>query len=68
MNDLRARVAQIVERDRAQHINNDGKHGGIDRNPLYAMVDPPASGRYPIARGPSVVLAALFLRQRSRRR
>jgi DNA-3-methyladenine glycosylase I len=24
------------------------------RNPLYATVDPPASGRYPVARGPSV--------------
>src|SRR5438067_10289909 len=23
------------------------------RNPLYATVDPPASGRYPVARGPS---------------
>jgi len=33
MNDLRARIAQIVERDRALHR---GENGGIDRNPLYA--------------------------------
>ena len=25
------------------------------RNPLYATVDPPASGRYPVARGPSAL-------------
>ena len=54
MNDLRARVAAIVERDRAQHVNKVGENGGIDRNPLYATADPPASGRYPVARGPSV--------------
>ena len=29
-----------------------------DRNPLYAAADPPASGRYPAARGPSVGLAS----------
>ena len=52
MNDLRARVAQIVERDRALH--GRGENGGIDRNPLSATADPPASGRYPVARGPSI--------------
>ena len=51
MTDLRARIAEIVERDRAHHER--GERGGIDRNPLYATVDPPASGRYPVARGPS---------------
>jgi uncharacterized protein YprB with RNaseH-like and TPR domain len=53
MNDLRARVAAIVERDRAQHVDNHGENGGTGRNPLYATADPPASGRYPVARGPS---------------
>src|SRR5436309_1427874 len=53
MNDLRARVAQIVERDRAPHIDKHGENGGTGRNPLYATADPPASGRYPVARGPS---------------
>ena len=57
MNDLRARVAQIVERDRAQHIDKHGENGGTGRNPLYATVDPPASGRYPVARGPSASAA-----------
>jgi uncharacterized protein YprB with RNaseH-like and TPR domain len=52
VNDLRARIAQIVERDRARH--ESGENGGIDRNSLYATVDPPASGRYPVARGPSI--------------
>jgi uncharacterized protein YprB with RNaseH-like and TPR domain len=50
MNDLRARIAQIVERDRAQHIAKHGESDGTDRNPLYATVDPPASGRYPVGR------------------
>src|SRR2546426_10806838 len=57
MNDLRARIAQIVERDRTLQTKPGGERGsdvGTDRNPLYAMADPPASGRYPIARGPSV--------------
>jgi uncharacterized protein YprB with RNaseH-like and TPR domain len=57
MNDLRARIAQIVERDRALQSKPGGERGsgaGTDRNPLNAMADPPASGRYPIARGPSV--------------
>jgi uncharacterized protein YprB with RNaseH-like and TPR domain len=53
MNDLRARIAQIVERDRAQRPERHEENGGIGRNPLYATVDPPASGRFPIARGPS---------------
>ena len=57
MNDLRSRIAQIVERDRAVHTDKLGERGspvGTDRNPLNAAVDPPASGRYPAARGPSV--------------
>ena len=53
MNDLRARIAQIVERDRALHVAKPGENGGTGRNPLSATVDPPASGRYPVARGPS---------------
>src|SRR5205809_5200745 len=42
VNDLRARIAQIVERDRAQRIDKHGETGhadqtsGTDRNPLYA--------------------------------
>jgi len=39
MNDLRARIAQIVERDRAQHTERHGRRDadvGTDRNPLYA--------------------------------
>ncbi len=59
MNDLRARIAAIVERDRAHAGSGErGLGGGTDRNPLNAMADPPASGRYPIARGPSVGAAA----------
>src|SRR6058998_3848702 len=57
MNDLRARIAAIVERDRSLQTKPGGERGsdvGTDRNPLYAMADPPASGRYPIARGSSV--------------
>jgi uncharacterized protein YprB with RNaseH-like and TPR domain len=57
VNDLRARIAQIVERDRAQHIGKHEESGGTGRNPLYATVDPPASGRYPVARGPSASAA-----------
>ena len=53
MNDLRARIAQIVERDRTRIDGERGAERGSDRNPLYATVDPPASGRYPVARGPS---------------
>lgn len=54
MNDLRSRIAQIVERDRALHLNTHGESGGTDRNPLYEAAGPPASGRYPASRGPSV--------------
>ena len=50
MNDLRARIAAIVERDRAQHANKVRENGGIDRNPLNAAADPPASGRCPTGR------------------
>src|SRR5206468_10972454 len=32
------------------------------RNPLYATVDPPASGRFPIARGPSAGAAVSGVR------
>jgi len=53
MNDLRSRIAAIVDRDRAIH-GEPGPDIGTDRNPLNAAVDPPASGRYPAARGPSV--------------
>ena len=53
MNDLRSRIAAIVERDRALR-GERGNDVGTDRNPLYAAVDPPASGRFPTARGPSV--------------
>ena len=71
MNDLRARIAQIVERDRAQHVDKLGENGGTGRNPLYATVDPPASGRYPVGRsaprgpypwGPSAGAAVSALR------
>ncbi|HEY8785384.1 MAG TPA: ribonuclease H-like domain-containing protein [Candidatus Limnocylindria bacterium] len=62
MNDLRARIAQIVERDRAQHERVSGENGGTGRNPLYATVDPPASGRDPVARGPSAGAAVPTVR------
>src|SRR5207248_7705383 len=46
MNDLRARIAQIIERDRALRHQGETRHAdqtsGTDRNPLYATVDPPA--------------------------
>jgi uncharacterized protein YprB with RNaseH-like and TPR domain len=66
MNDLRARIAAIVERDRIRTNGEGGAEGGSDRNPLYATEDPPASGRYPVGRsaprgpypwGPSVAAA-----------
>jgi hypothetical protein len=48
VNDLRARVAQIVERDRAHVVRGErGAERGSDRNPLYAAA----------ARGPSVAAA-----------
>jgi uncharacterized protein YprB with RNaseH-like and TPR domain len=53
MNDLRARIAQIVDRDRALR-GERGSDVGTDRDPHYAAVDRPASGRFPTARGPSV--------------
>jgi uncharacterized protein YprB with RNaseH-like and TPR domain len=66
MNDLRARVAQIVERDRAQHTDKHGERGaerGSDRNPLYAAVSPaPGAGDPSAARGPSVAAANSFPR------
>jgi len=71
VNDLRSRIAQIVERDRAQHVDTHGDGGGTGRNPLYATVDPPASGRYPVGRsaprgpypwGPSASAAASAVR------
>jgi len=61
VNDLRARIAQIVERDRAQRIAKSGERGldrGSDRNPLYAAVSPaPGAGDPSAARGPSVAAA-----------
>ena len=60
MNDLRARIAAIVDRDRALR-GERGNDVGTDRNPLYAAVDPPASGRFPTARGPSVGTACRWL-------
>ena len=58
MNDLRARVAAIVERDRAR-LERRGERGSdpaaaADRNPLFATGSPRPGGRLPIARGPSV--------------
>jgi len=57
MSDLRARIAAIVERDRA-HAKPGGERGsevGTDRNPLYAAVpQPPWAGGPSAARGPSV--------------
>ena len=58
MTDLRARIAQIVERDRAHSSKSGGERGsdvGTDRNPLYAAVpQPPWAGGPSAARGPSV--------------
>jgi RNase H-like protein len=66
MNDLRARIAQIVERDRASRARGNGEaglaaptSGGADRNPLYATGSPRPGGRLPIARGPSVSAASV---------
>src|SRR5437667_1234114 len=58
MNDLRARIAAIVERDRAR-LERRGERGSdpaaaADRNPLFATGSPRPGGRLPIARGPSV--------------
>src|SRR2546430_17739427 len=47
---------------RAAGVKKDGGNSSPrrqpDRNPLYAAADPPASGRCPTARGPSVGSAA----------
>src|SRR6266849_2538075 len=58
-------VHQGAGRQASQSAAGVGKMGGNsavcrqpDRNPLYAAADPPASGRCPTARGPSVGLAA----------
>ena len=52
MNDLRARIAAIVDRDRALHEREHQESPVTDRNPLYAAADPPASGRVPWGKGP----------------
>ncbi len=58
MNDLRARVAAIVERDRRRHGEaGGGVGGGSDRNPLYAR-HPAPDGSGLRARGPSVAAAS----------
>jgi len=62
LNDLRARIAQIVERDRAQHERVSGENGGTGRTPLTAPVPPPPSGRAPVARGPSAGAAVPTVR------
>jgi uncharacterized protein YprB with RNaseH-like and TPR domain len=42
MNDLRARIAQIVERDRAQHVNKHGEAGlGVPTETLSTRQGPP---------------------------
>jgi uncharacterized protein YprB with RNaseH-like and TPR domain len=60
MNDLRARIAKIVERDLA--VRDQGEraaNNGSDRNPLYAAVSPaPRAGDPSAARGPSVAAGA----------
>ena len=59
MNDLRARVAAIVERDRARHGEVGGADGGdSDRNPLYARPTTPDGAESTRARGPSVAVAS----------
>jgi uncharacterized protein YprB with RNaseH-like and TPR domain len=62
VNDLRARVAAIVERDRARRSREGSAaptSGVSDRNPLYAAVSPSSSAGDPsAARGPSVAAAA----------
>ena len=59
MNDLRARVAAIVERDRNRHGELGGADGGdSDRNPLYARPSAPGGAESSRARGPSVAVAS----------
>src|SRR5438552_19002042 len=57
MNDLRARIAQIVERDRARIANGErGISGGTVRNPFNGAVSPtpwagdPSAPRAPLVR------------------
>ena len=56
MNDLRARIAAIVERDRARERSIPGSV--TDRNPLNAVGSPRSGDRLPTSRGPSVGDAA----------
>jgi uncharacterized protein YprB with RNaseH-like and TPR domain len=59
LNDLRARVAAIVERDRARQSGEAGPNGGgSDRNPLFARHPAPDGSGSPRARGPSVAAAS----------
>jgi uncharacterized protein len=59
LNDLRARVAAIVERDRARQTGEAGASGGgSDRNPLFARHPGPDGSGSPRARGPSVAAAS----------
>jgi uncharacterized protein len=59
LNDLRARVAAIVERDRARQTGEAGASGGgSDRNPLFARHPAPDGSGSPRARGPSVAAAS----------
>src|SRR5205085_11254569 len=56
VNDLRARIAAIVERDRARERSIPGSV--TDRNPLNAVGSPRSGDRLPTSRGPSVGDAA----------
>jgi uncharacterized protein YprB with RNaseH-like and TPR domain len=58
MNDLRSRIAAIVERDRRRPGEAGGADGGGDRNPLYARNPAPDGSGAPRARGPSVAAAS----------
>jgi uncharacterized protein len=59
LNDLRARVAAIVERDRARQTGEAGASGGgSDRNPLFARHPAPDGSGSPRARGPPVAAAS----------
>jgi uncharacterized protein len=59
LNDLRARVAAIVERDRARQTGEAGASGGgSDRNPLFARHPAPDGSGSPRARGPSFAAAS----------
>jgi uncharacterized protein YprB with RNaseH-like and TPR domain len=54
VNDLRSRIAQIVERDRIRSPHGREPDGGTDRNPLNATGSPRSGDRLPVSRGPSV--------------